>query len=123
MEVELLRKRDEEQRRLQEVEEQKARARLEGKQVLERQMEEKKNKEREAYEQYLKEKDGVERVMATLLESERQQLEHNEMKKKKAFEDMKTALELKETKKKELADIEKREDEKYMAYIKEMDKR
>lgn len=49
MEVELLKKRDEEQRRLEEVEREKAKARFEGKQVLQNQMEEKKAKEREAY--------------------------------------------------------------------------
>lgn len=61
--------------------------------------------------------------MATLLESEREQMEQNEYKKRKAFEDMKLALELKQSKKRELTDLEKRENEKYMAYIKEMDKR
>lgn len=36
---------------------------------------------------------------------------------------MKIALELKESKRRELSELEKRENEKYMAYIKEMDKR
>lgn len=75
--MELLKKRDEEERRLREVELQKAKSRLEGKQLLERQMEEKKLKEQEAYEQYLREKEGVQKVMQTLLESERKQLEEN----------------------------------------------
>lgn len=45
--------------------------------------------------------------MQTLLESERKQLEENEVKKKKAFEDMKVAFDLKEKKKAELAELDK----------------
>ena len=57
---------------------------------------EKKEKEREAYDQYLKEKDEVEKVMKTMLESERSYMQLREQKKKQAFEDMKVQISLKE---------------------------
>jgi hypothetical protein len=60
----------------------------------------------------------VEKVMQTLIDSERKELEQNELKKKKAFEDMKFALELKEKKKAELEELERLENQKFAAHIK-----
>ena len=44
-------------------------------------------------------------------------------KKKRAYKDMQIALELKEEKRKEEAELVKRENERYMAYVKELDGR
>lgn len=69
-----MKKKEEEERKLREVEAIKAQKRLEGKEILKNQMEEKRQKEMEAYEQYLKEKEQVEKVMQTLIDSEMKEL-------------------------------------------------
>lgn len=61
--------------------------------------------------------------MNDLINSQRRQLEKRDHKKKKAFEDMLVALELKEKKRREEAEISRQEEERYMAYIKELDSR
>lgn len=63
-------------------------------------MDEKIQKEKEAYEQYLREKQQVEKVMQTLLNSELREMQVKDQKKKKAFQDMQHALQIKEEQRK-----------------------
>lgn len=61
--------------------------------------------------------------MKTLLDSERREMEMRDHKKKKAFEDMQLALELKEEKRREDELLVRKEEAKYTAYVKELDSR
>ena len=61
--------------------------------------------------------------MQTLLDSERREMEIKDKKKKKAFQDMKEALILKEQQKVAEIELTRKEEAKYMSYIKELDSR
>lgn len=98
----MIKKKEEEERRLLDIEAEKQRKRFEGKDILKKQMNEKAQKEQEAYEQYLREKEQVEKVMQTLINSELREMEIKDQKKKKAFQDMQEQFRLKEAQQREL---------------------
>ncbi len=61
--------------------------------------------------------------MQTLINSELREMEIKDQKKKKAFQDMQEQFRLKEAQQRELEEIIKEEEARYMVYVKELDSR
>lgn len=61
--------------------------------------------------------------MQTLLNSELREMEVKDQKKKKAFQDMQRALQIKEQQRQEELELIRQEEAKYLTYIKELDSR
>jgi uncharacterized protein YpmS len=61
--------------------------------------------------------------MQTLINSELREMEIKDQKKKKAFQDMQDQFRLKEAQQRELEEIIKQEEARYMVYVKELDSR
>ena len=58
-----------------------------------------------------------------MYQTDLKEMQQREQKKKNAFQDMLVALEMKEEQKKAIAELEKKENAKYSAYVKELDSR
>lgn len=61
--------------------------------------------------------------MQTLLNSELREMEVKDQKKKKAFQDMQRALQIKEQQRQAELELIRQEEAKYLTYIKELDSR